>query len=399
MTRDRKYLWILGGLVLALVLIEYFKPKPLDWTPTLSAKDKIPFGTFVLNDVLTDIFPGKKVVNLNQTLYELREGQAETAQNIFIMASSFAPDSLDTDALLKMVEAGGHAFIAANFFDNHFADTLHLQMEFQMQVVLREKAELTTEKDSASLHFVNPRLDTGAYYYQPENISNYFDSFDTANTTVLAVNQLRQPVYIKTKWGEGAFYLSSVPLPYTNYYLLKKNNYQYAAQSLSYLPVADVHWTEYYQRGRFQSSSPLRFVLSNPSLKWGFYITIFGLLLFITFEIKRKQRAIPLMAPPRNTTVEFVKTVGNLFYRTQNHKNIAHKKVAYFLNHLRTHYRLDTSNMDEAFREKLEKKTGKPREEVDALINLLQKSEQQTAINKEELLALNRKIDVFYTDF
>lgn len=56
------------------------------------------------------------------------------------------------------------------------------------------------------------------------------------------------------------------------------------------------------------------------------------------------------MPLPKNTTLEFVKTVGNLFYRTQNHKNIAHKKITYFLNYLRTHYRLDTSHFNEEFR-------------------------------------------------
>ena len=102
------------------------------------------------------------------------------------------------------------------------------------------------------------------------------------------------------------------------------------------------------------------------------------------------------MTPPQNTTMEFVKTVGNLFYRTKNHKNIVHKKITYFLSHIRTHYRMDTSQFDEEFQEKLEKKSGQPREEVDALLTLIQKLEEQTEVSKQELLALNRKIDVFY---
>lgn len=394
MTKDRKYLLILGALVLVLVLVEYFKPQPLDWTPTLSAKDKIPFGTFILDDMLSDIFPEREVVNFNSTLYEMREEQAGNAKNIFILASSFAPDSLDMDALLRMVEEGSHAFIGANFFGSKFADTLNLQTGFELGQILRDETNKT--KDSASLHFVNPHLDTGAYYYQLENVSDYFKSFDTTRTTVLAVNEGQQPVYLTLPWGKGGFYLSSVPLAYTNYYLLKEDNYEYVAQSLSYLPVADVQWTEYYQMGRFESTSPLRFILNNPSLQWALYITLSGLLVFIIFESKRKQRVIPLMVPPKNTTLEFVKTVGNLFYRTKNHKNIAHKKITYFLNHIRAHYRLDTSRFDEEFREKLAKKSGKPREEVDALTHLIQKLEEQTEVSKEELLALNQKIDVFY---
>lgn len=396
MTQDRKYLLLLGALILALVLVEYFKPQPIDWTPTLSSKDKIPFGTFILNDLLSDIFPGREVVNLNSTLYEMREEQIENPKNIFILTSSFDPDSLDMGALFSMVEAGSHAFIGASFFGNKFADTLHLETGYDLGQLIRDEADITTPQDSASLHFVNPLLDTDAYYYQLENVSDYFKSFDTTRTSVLAVNEGQQPVYLQVPWGKGGFYLSSIPLAYTNYYILKAHNYEYMAQSLSYLPVADVQWTEYYQMGRFESASPLRFILTNPSLRWAFYITLSGLLVFIVFESKRKQRIIPVMAPPKNTTLEFVKTVGNLFYRTKNHKNIAHKKITYFLNYIRTHYRLDVSHFDEEFREKLEKKSGEPREEVDALISLIQKLEEQTEVNKQELLALNRKIDVFY---
>jgi len=299
MTKDRKYLLILGALVLALVLVEYFKPQPLDWTPTLSAKDKIPFGTFILDDLLSDIFPEREVTNLNSTLYEMREEQAGNAKNIFILASSFAPDSLDMDALFRMVEEGSHAFIGANFFGRKFADTLNLQTGFELGQIIRGETNTTTQKDSTGLHFVNPHLDTGAYYYQLENVSDYFKSFDTTLTTVLAVNEGQQPVYLKLPWGKGGFYLSSVPLVYTNYYLLKEHNYEYVTQSLSYLPVADVQWTEYYQMGRFESTSPLRFILNNPSLRWALYVTLSGLLVFIIFESKRKQRTIPVMAPQK----------------------------------------------------------------------------------------------------
>ncbi len=396
MSKDRKYMLILGALVLALVLVEYFKPRPLDWTPTLSAQDKIPFGALVLDSVLTNLFPGAAVLNSNNTLYEMSEEEEELPENIFILASNFTPDSLDMEVLFKTVESGGNAFIAASFYGSKFADTLNLQAGFNLGQIIRDEPQINPESDSASIHFVNPHLHTGAYYYRIENVSDFFTSFDTTRTTVLAVNEKNRPVYLKTNWGEGAFYLSSVPLAYTNYYLLKENNSEYAAQSLSYLPVADIAWTEYYQTGRMESPSPLRFVLSNPSLKWGFYVTMGGLLVFMLFEVKRKQRAIPVIEPPKNTTLEFVKTVGNLFYRTKSHKNIAHKKITYFLDYLRTKYRLDTSNMDEEFREKLEKKSGKSREEVDALCNMIKSLEQKESISKKELLALNRKIDVFY---
>ena len=47
--------WYIAGLLAlfgAYVALEYYRPKPIDWRPTLSNKDKIPYGTFVLYDQL-----------------------------------------------------------------------------------------------------------------------------------------------------------------------------------------------------------------------------------------------------------------------------------------------------------------------------------------------------------
>jgi hypothetical protein len=32
-------------------------------------------------------------------------------------------------------------------------------------------------------------------------------------------------------------------------------------------------WTEYYHLGRMESTTPLRFILTNEPLRWGYYIT------------------------------------------------------------------------------------------------------------------------------
>ncbi|MEJ7659859.1 MAG: hypothetical protein WKG07_09645 [Hymenobacter sp.] len=47
MTTFRWYLLGILALFGAYVALEYYRPKPLDWSPTLSSKDKIPYGTYV----------------------------------------------------------------------------------------------------------------------------------------------------------------------------------------------------------------------------------------------------------------------------------------------------------------------------------------------------------------
>jgi hypothetical protein len=55
------------------------------------------------------------------------------------------------------------------------------------------------------------------------------------------------------------------------------------------------------------ASTPLRFFLTNDFLRWALRLSVFGLILYILFEMKRRQRVIPVITPLRNSTVRFCK--------------------------------------------------------------------------------------------
>lgn len=374
MKSEYRYAAYLIGALLLLVLVEYLTPKPVDWWFTLERRDQSPYGTYVLDAVLEDVFPNRAVVRSQSSLFDLQTS-GSTDANLLIIAAEFGPDSLDADALLRRVGRGESALVAASFFRGYLADTLRLEVDIRLAPAL-----LSAEKDTL------PRQT----YDQ-----TYFTAYDSARTTVLARDTEDRPVLLRMQIGEGMLILSSTPYRFTNYHLLKEGGATATARMLSYLPVRDVHWTEYYQTGRREATTPLRYVLSEPALRWALYLTLGGLLLFMVLEAKRKQRAIPVVKPPANTTLEFVGTVSKLFLRTRDHKNIADKQIHYLLNELRTHYRLDTSTLDEAFAERLAHKTGKSKEEVQDLIAAIGRAQQQETLSDDELVALRRRIEGF----
>ncbi len=69
MTTFRFYLLGLLALFGAYVALEYYRPKPLDWTPTLSNKDKIPYGTYALFDALPALLGTDSVESLRLPVY------------------------------------------------------------------------------------------------------------------------------------------------------------------------------------------------------------------------------------------------------------------------------------------------------------------------------------------
>ena len=373
MKQEYRYAIYLVGALLLLVLVEYLTPKPINWAFTLEQRDKSPYGTYVLGALLKDVFPGQTIEPSQNSLFDLEDENLAEA-NLLIIATEFDPDSLDAAVLLEQVDQGATALIAASFYRGYLADTLRLEVDTRLLPTLPEPSDTLPQRT----------------YDQ-----TYFTAYDSARTTVLARDGDNHPVLLQMRFGAGVLLLSSVPYQFTNYHLLRENGADATARTLSYLPVRDVYWTEYYQTGRREATTPLRYVLSQPALRWALYLTLAGLLLFMVLEAKRKQRAIPVVQPPANTTLEFVDTVSKLFLRTRDHKNIADKQIQYFLDELRTRYRLDTSQLDEDFRKKLQHKSGKTPEEVDTLVASIQRTQQQNMLSADELVELSQQIGRF----
>ena len=193
---------------------------------------------------------------------------------------------------------------------------------------------------------------------------------------------------------DGYFYLHTQPEAFINYNLLKKNNFEYTQKILSYIPNEKVFWLTKTQNGEVVSNSPLRFIFSKPALYWAWMIFIFGMLVFLIFNAKRKQRIVPIQVPLTNTTIEFTKTIGNLYFQESEYQNIIDKKIIYFLEKVRNEYLIDTTVLDEKFVKRYQAKTSKSSIEIEnvvRLINYQRKGYHQSV--EEDLIELNKAIE------
>lgn len=373
MKQDLKYYIILGAALLILILVEIFAPKPTDWSFTLHHAHKSPYGTYILYENLDYLFPEASVSASYKTLYEIREGYA--GENIFLLAAELSAGKEDTEALLQMLDSGAHVLVAARAFSGKLADTLQIATDADLLETVAEDEDTLEIRESLY----------------------YFSEYDSSRAEVLAENEDGQAVLLRYRQGAGALLLSSVPQAYTNYFMLQESLTGEATASLNLLPQRNLIWNEYYHLGRMESTTPLRFMLSVAPLRWAVYLTLAGLLLFMLFESKRRQRAIPVVRPPANATLEFVETVGNLFMRSASHREMAKKKMIYFREYLLSHYRLQGDWQEEAFRERVAHKSGKDRREVNETFDLILALQEKKHISAEELIRLNQQIDTFYT--
>ena len=320
-------------------------------------------------------------------------------KNYIVINSSFAPGESDVNALLKFVQDGNCVFIAAEEIAGKLADTLNVKTKIGYYEKNFSAQDLKSgpKKDSIHLTLLNTKLKTyeKKYWYRDGTVTGYFSSVDTANTLVLGKNSDNKINFIRVQYGAGVFLLSSVPLAFTNYNMMLADNADYIAASLSYMPVRDTYWDEYYKNFREADTNSLRFIESQPPLYWAYYLSLCAAFTYIVFESKRRQRVIPVLEPPRNSTVEFVSTIGRLYFQNGNHKDIAGKKIHYFLEYIRTNFYLSTKEFDKEFIEKVAERSGIDKTKVSQLFALIEHFQRANGASQADLLELNRRLEEF----
>jgi hypothetical protein len=120
------------------------------------------------------------------------------------------------------------------------------------------------------------------------------------------------------------------------------------------------------------------------------------MILYALFESKRRQKAIAIIAPVQNDSLEFVKILGGFYFKTSEHRNMAEKKWRFLTEYIRSKYNINYDRKDTTFAEKLSRKSGYPLDEVTAMLNMAIDYLRRDSMTEEELMQLNHSINKFY---
>ena len=250
--------------------------------------------------------------------------------------------------------------------------------------------------DSVTVRFTNPAL-AGPRYRLPGADANVRFVVDSGRVgRALASDAQGQPVLVRLNYGRGHVYLCSVPIAFTNQFVLRPATSQFAATALSYLPARRTLWDEYQKQGRVGDQSLLRIVNGHEALSTAFYLLLLGGLLFVFVEARRRQRIIPTLKPLPNTTLLFTRTVASLYRQGSSHALIAEKKVGLFMDYLRTRFQETNPDFgDVDFRERLSQKSGLARSRVDELLRLVNFARTAPQMTDRDLLQLSKALSDF----
>jgi hypothetical protein len=398
------------GIIIAIVVIAiivilksmgFSFNRVIDWEESFNEKSTKPYGVSVFYKELPKLFKDKKFRTIYYTpstyLYANSKegyGEHEASGNFVIIGNSDYLDNYDINKLLEFTSRGNTLFISDYYPAQKLVDTLNLQIEYNDKI-----------KDSTSeFSFTNTTLKDKSTQIDKLTGNYYFKSIDQKSYKVLGhvKDSIKRINFIEIPYNDGKIVLHLEPKVFTNYNILKEDRYKYVEGIINYLPYEDVYFDSYTKMfdayyGDVEKKSNLGWFLEQIAFKWAWYIALILTLLFIIFNAKRRQRIIKTIKPLENTTLGFVKTISNLYYETEDHKNIVEKKITYFLEKIRTDYNLNTSKLDEEFIEKLCQKSGKGKEVVTKLVKYINWLRSKNEFFEENLINLNRHIEAFYS--
>jgi len=427
-------------LMIGLSLVKSNQPKPVDWKPTFINTKTDPYGTYITYQLLNDIFDKKNIRTTRRPVYNnLKKGVdpyiypeetydddnsdynyndydsdensvdnsaynksysnndptywfhelknvTDTTSYLFIN-KEFDVNDLDMEYLLDFAGIGNNVFISAESFGKTFTDTLGIKVKNVYE--RKDSIYSLTEYSSNSYPFGTlhgtTRLNTDSCRHPVKTLGINKSSHDT--------------VFIDIAYGRGHIYLHTVPTAFVNVNMLKTEKYDYGFRCLSYLPEnSKIIWDEYQKQGDVGEGSDFKVMLANPPLRIALYIILGGLLLFMIFRAKRTQRIIPVIEPPVNSSLEFLGTISNLYYKKRDFHTIVEKRHAYFLDFIRKNYYMPTENVDTEFINILSAKSRMDKSKINQLFLLYSDLSSFAYIENDTFLRYNSLLEEFYRE-
>ncbi|MEO1803185.1 MAG: DUF4350 domain-containing protein [Bacteroidota bacterium] len=393
-------LYIVGGLLLLALLIGVLTQltPPTNWRKNYAPESSHPFGSKLVYERMGDLFePSPQVITKDpfyQTVYEPRQDLAYFFHDDYISISQ----ELTIEELKSFVKRGNDLFLSAN--------RLSLPLEEWLGITLLD-FELNAETDSTYIVLPGENF---RYPIHPEDVQSFIENDGFYNTQVLAsvVNgSSKEACFVRLSVGEGSVYVSSVPDVLSNYYLLNPRTRSLISYMLTQMPSDRQIWWDQYKGvgnpGGGGNDDPglgwlalFNYLNEFPSFSWALWILIIGSLIYVLFEGKRTQRRVPEIAPLPNSTVDFTRTIGRLYFQVKNNHRIATKRVKILLAFIRSTYNIPTRHINSEFEQQLVAKSGVKTADIASLCFKISALTDKTFVSDDELMNLMYDIEIFY---
>lgn len=400
-------LYIIGAVIVLLVFIfitvNMKKQHAFDERVTLNRKYKSPYGLYITYNLLGSMFAGSQTnVSRVSPLSWDNKGYIEEGKTLmFLVSRQFNPTRDELDYLNEFVKSGNQVFICTSAMSSNAKSYFNIEEE---SYAVSERMGFGFMYDSANSVLLKPPFPQRGLFFNPGfTYNSFFRDLDSNYSEPLGRNKVSQVNYFRKRSGKGSFFFHSNPFLFANYFLLHKDNVQYLESVLSLVPgnVKKIIWDEYFvyklpENENVQEPSPLRILWKYPAFRWALLLALSLLGMYVLLNIKRLQRIMPVVGRPRNESLDFITTIGRLYYEKGDHANLAKKMVIYFLDYVRNRYGIKSAALDDEYSNLLSAKTGFEEGKANALVQQMAYIQSAEVISEQQLIDLYSGISSFY---
>lgn len=420
--RDRRPYIVLG--VAAVIILSLFiylqgdEEKEYSWREHYREVGEDPYSTSIIRNLL-ESYSTAELKELRSSISKSLPDSTDKEANYVFIGEGLFLDTADVNRLLQFAESGNNIFISSKVIPY---DLMYYVYYMQCNDAFWDEYEEYADT-SVSLNLIHPNLqDTAGYNYSyiyNNDLApyswNYIDSVyfceEYHSFIPLGAMNGKYINFVKVPYGKGAFYLHTAPIVFSNIQLLDESGLNYANKVFSHLSDGPIFWdaksrvekgvaqranNNYNQDPRLSDKSPLKYILEQPSLAWAWYILLALAFLYLLFRAKRRQRIIPVVAENKNTSLEFISTIGSLYFMQQDHRRLCLQKIKLFYAFIRNHYQLSTNNIDEDFAENLATRSELPLSLINNILRFAKNVESSNFVSEKTLIDFHMETERFY---
>lgn len=386
--KKRDYIQI-AFYILIIIVIAIFHPVPIDWSDSFDVNHERPYGLKVLYELLPE-----RPILIEDDAYSYVDGLADG--DLLYINTNLDLDEWDFEGLYDYAAAGHNVMLVTEYLPDTLENLYDIYTDYEGSFL----SDLTKNKLDTLSYFLNEDFVLGGKEFK--FVDPPYNHFIVQNDSIadplkiLGVDAYGNPCFAEIPVGNGHLYIHTVPMLFTNYFLLRGSD-AYVSNCLAVLDQNNLHLDQAYLPHVVQGrSSPLSVLLQHNSMKWAYWLGILTLLLYFIFRSKRNQRVIPILDQNQNSSHILVDTIGRLYYNEKDHRNLGLKMAQHFKAYLHDLYGLKNTTFMTQEIKYIADRSGFEPAFIASIFNSFNIIESRTGISSQHIRELRAKLNKFY---
>ncbi len=398
-SNSRLYL-ILGVLALLLVavIMALFEFRPVvdaSWDKTYQKESHDPYGSWLFHELLGEVFPSTEIIEATPQRTD------STEHNLYVRIADIGDvGGTEMDSVLEFVRMGNDAFIISNTFggelDSLISEDYYTYGGFCHKTLEVNLGDMSyyIEEGYSYINY-NLELDTSKSSIRYTTFAKIqFDSLYEGEIAYEMVSE--KSIMIEIPYGDngGKVYLCSAPILFTNISLQQPDMALFFEGVMAVIDTpTKIYWDD--TKGKYirnyEKSSPLKYILSEKSLRLAYYLTLGLGFIFLIFRSRRKQKVIPLLSKNKNTSLEYISTISKLYQGQEQHEKLVVHLERIFYHNVEKQYFISKEHPD--FVSILAKKSRSTEEDIGIILERFDNARGGMKFSDYQLEKITQRID------